>query len=67
MAASSGMTVRPGERVLAGLVVSSDEPIWFNELTDAPHLRRHEGIVIDGLNSGFVFPIRTKERLLGVI
>jgi PAS domain S-box-containing protein len=66
LAASSGMTVRPGEG-LAGLVVSSDEPIWFNELTDAPHLRRHEGIVIDGLNSGFVFPIRTKERLLGVI
>ncbi len=66
LAASSGMTVRPGEG-LAGLVVSSDEPIWFNELTDAPHLRRHEGIVIDGLNSGFVFPIRTRERLLGVI
>ena len=66
LAASTGMTVRPGEG-LAGLVVSSDEPIWFNELTDTPHLRRHEAIVTDGLNSGFIFPIRTRERLVGVI
>ena len=66
LAASKGMTVRPGEG-LAGLVVSSGEPIWFNEITDAPHLRRHEAIAIDGLNSGFIFPIRTRDRLVGVI
>lgn len=66
LAASTGMTVRPGEG-LAGLVVSSDEPIWWDDLTDAPHLIRHEAIVIDDLKGGFIFPIRTRDRLIGVI
>ncbi len=66
LAASTGMTVRPGEG-LAGLVVSSNEPIWWDELTDTPHLRRHDAIVTDGLKGGFIFPIRTRDRLIGVI
>ncbi len=65
-AASTGMTVRAGQG-LAGLVVSSNEPMWHADLTAAPNLRRHDAIVSDGMRSGFVFPIRTKERLIGVI
>jgi PAS domain S-box-containing protein len=64
--ASTGMTVQPGEG-LAGLVVSSNEPMWNNELTRAPHLKRHRAIVADGMQSAFVFPIRARGGLVGVI
>lgn len=63
---SSGMTVRAGEG-LAGLVADSNEPRWFGELTASPHLTRHEAIVREGVQVAFIFPIRTKEHLVGVI
>jgi PAS domain S-box-containing protein len=64
--ASVGMAVRPGEG-LAGLVVSSDEPMWYDDLTQTPHLTRHDAIVTDDMHSGFIFPIRTRGYLVGVI
>lgn len=65
-AACDQMTVGAGEG-LAGFVASSNEPVWLTDLTQAPHLGRHEAFVSDGLRSGFIFPIRTRERLVGVI
>ena len=64
--ASIGMTVRPREG-LAGLVADTDTPRWFGDLTQAPHLRRHGAIAQDGMQSAFIFPIRTSEHLAGVI
>ena len=64
--ASLGMTVRPREG-LAGLVADTDAPQWFGDLTQAPHLKRHDAIVEVGMQSAFIFPIRTKDRLAGVI
>ena len=63
---SIGTTVRTGEG-LPGLVVRSNEPVWMSELTNATHLRRHQAIVADGMHTAFIFPIRTRERLVGVI
>ena len=63
---STGLTVRSGEG-LAGLVVRSDEPVWTTQLTRTPHLKRHDAIVADGVQTAFVFPIRTRGRLVGVI
>jgi PAS domain S-box-containing protein len=64
--ASTGMTVRAGED-LAGSVVRSDEPVWHLDLASIAPSERHEAIVADGLHTAFVFPIRTRERLFGVI
>ena len=64
--ASVGMTVRAKEG-LAGLVADTNTPRWFGDLTQAPYLRRHDAIVQDGMQSAFIFPIRTKEHLVGVI
>ncbi len=64
--ASLGMTVRPGEG-LAGLVADSNSPQWFGDLVQSPHLRRHDAILEDGLNSGFIFPVRTNDHLVGVV
>ena len=66
MTACHQMTVTAGEG-LAGLVVSSNEPVWLTDLTQAPHLRRHQAIVADGMRSAFIFPIRTREHLVGVV
>jgi PAS domain S-box-containing protein len=66
VSASVGMAVRPGEG-LAGMVASSDEPMWYDDLTQTPHLRRHDAMVTDDMHSGFIFPIRTRETLVGVI
>jgi PAS domain S-box-containing protein len=65
-AASTGMTVRAGED-LAGSVVRSDEPVWHLDLASTAPSARQEAIVGDGLHTAFVFPIRTRERLYGVI
>ena len=64
--ASSGMTVRAGEG-LAGLVAHSNSPRWFGDVVQTPHLRRHDAIVRDGLKSAFIFPVRTKDHLVGVV
>jgi serine/threonine-protein kinase RsbW len=66
VAACTGMSVAAGEG-LAGLVASSNEPVWLTDLAQAPHLGRHQAIVSDGMHSGFIFPIRTRDRLVGVI
>ena len=66
VAASTGMTVRSGEG-LAGLVAESDSPRWFGDLTQSPHLRRHRAFVEAGMQSAFVFPIRTRRHLVGVV
>jgi PAS domain S-box-containing protein len=66
LSTSIGTTVRTGEE-LPGLVVRSNQPVWMSELTDATHLRRHQAIVADGVHTAFIFPIRTRERLVGVI
>ncbi len=63
---SIGMTVRSGEG-LAGLVADTNTPRWFGDLTQAPYLRRHAAIVEDGMQSAFIFPIRTREHLAGVV
>jgi PAS domain S-box-containing protein len=63
---SLGMTVKPREG-LAGLVADTDTPRWFGDLTRAPHLKRHDAIVEDTMQSAFIFPIRTKDHLVGVI
>jgi PAS domain S-box-containing protein len=64
--ASTGMTVEAGED-LAGSVVRSDEPVWHLDLASVAPSARHAAIVADGLHTAFVFPIRTRERLFGVI
>ena len=66
IAASAGMTVRAGEG-LAGWVVRSDEPVWQVDLTRTPNLHRHGAIVADGVQTAFVFPLRARDRLVGVI
>ncbi len=63
---SLSMSVRPGEG-LAGQVVSAEAPEWHNELTATPHLIRHDAIVSDGMQSAFVFPIRTTDHIVGVV
>jgi PAS domain S-box-containing protein len=64
--ASLNMSVKPGDG-LAGLVVNSDDLIWQADLPDSTQLVRHRAIVEDGLQTAFAFPIRTRERLMGVI
>ena len=64
--ASIGMTIHSGEG-LPGLVVSSDEPIWHSELAKAQTLRRYDAMLAGSFRTGFCFPIRTRERLVGVI
>ena len=66
LSASLGKTARTGEG-LPGLVVRANEPVWMPELTTATQLRRHQAIVADDLHTAFVFPIRTREGLVGVI
>jgi serine/threonine-protein kinase RsbW len=66
VAASTGLTVRAGED-LAGSVVRSGEPVWHLDLSLTAPSARHEAIVADGLHTAFVFPLRTRERLSGVI
>ena len=63
---SLGAAIGMGEE-LPGLVVRSNEPVWMSDLTKATHLRRHHAIVADGIHTAFIFPIRTRERLVGVI
>jgi PAS domain S-box-containing protein len=61
-----GTTIRAGEG-LAGLVVRSNEPVWQLDLASTgpePHL---EAIVSGGMHTGFAFPIRARQRLVGVI
>ncbi len=65
-AASMGVTVRSGDG-LPGLVVRSNEPVFQSDLASATHLKRHQAIAAEGVHAGFVFPIRTRDRLVGVI
>jgi serine/threonine-protein kinase RsbW len=65
-AASMGVTVRSGDG-LPGLVVRSNEPVFQSDLVRATHLKRHQAIVVEGVHAGFVFPISTRDRLVGVI
>ena len=65
-AASMGATVRSGDGS-PGLVVRSNEPVFQSDLVRATHLKRHQAFVAEGVHAGFVFPIRTRERLVGVI
>ncbi len=64
--ASARMTMPAGQE-LAGAVVTSDEAQWHGKLGDLLTLRRYEAIVEGGLECAFVFPIRTRERLIGVV
>ena len=66
VAASTGMTVRAGQD-LAGSVLRSDEPVWHLDLSTSAPSARHQAIVADGLHTAFVFPLRARERLFGVI
>ncbi len=63
---SLGMTVASGEG-LPGLVVSGGEALWVRELAGAASFKRQPTMRRDGLRSGFVFPIRTRGRLFGVV
>jgi len=64
--ASIGTTIPSGEG-LPGLVVSSNEPIWHSELAKAQTLNRYHAILAGSFQTGFCFPIRTRDRLVGVI
>ena len=64
--ASHGMTVRLGDG-LAGIVADANEARWFGNLTQSPHLRRHDAMLHDGMRSVFIFPIRTRDHMVGVI
>jgi PAS domain S-box-containing protein len=66
VAASTGLTVRAGED-LAGSVVRTGEPVWHLDLSLTAPSARRQAIVADGLHTAFVFPLRTRERLSGVI
>jgi serine/threonine-protein kinase RsbW len=66
VAASTGLTVRAGED-LAGSVVRTGEPAWHVDLSLTAPSARRQAIVADGLHTAFVFPLRTRERLSGVI
>jgi PAS domain S-box-containing protein len=65
-AASTGMVVRSGQG-LAGAVVDADELVWRSDLAQATDLVRHKALVSDGLQTTFAFPIRTRDRLVGII
>jgi PAS domain S-box-containing protein len=64
--ASMGRTLRPGER-FPGLVVQTSEPVWHSELASETNLQRYHAFVADGVETGFIFPLRTRSRLVGVI
>jgi PAS domain S-box-containing protein len=66
VAASTGLTVRAGED-LAGSVVRTGEPAGHVDLSLTAPSARRQAIVADGLHTAFVFPLRTRERLSGVI
>jgi serine phosphatase RsbU (regulator of sigma subunit) len=66
VAASTGLTVQAGED-LAGSVVHTGEPVWHLDLSLTAPSARRQAIVADGLHTAFVFPLRTRERLSGVI
>jgi PAS domain S-box-containing protein len=63
---SIGMNIKPGEG-LPGLIVRSNEPLWYSKVSEIPTLKRHRAFVADGVQAAFIFPIRTRERLAGVI
>jgi PAS domain S-box-containing protein len=65
-AASTGMVVEAGQG-LAGAVVDADELVWRSDLAQATDLVRHQALVSDGLQTTFAFPIRTRDRLVGII
>ena len=64
--ASLGRTLRSGER-FPGLVVQTSEPVWHSELASETNLQRYDAFVEDGVETGFIFPLRTRSRLVGVI
>jgi serine/threonine-protein kinase RsbW len=66
VAASTGLTVRAGED-LAGSVVRTGEPVWHLDLSLTAPSARRQALAADGLHTAFVFPLRTRERLSGVI
>src|SRR3984885_5681787 len=63
---SSGMSVRSGEG-LAGAVVNAGELVWRSDLAQAADLARHAAFVADGVQTAFAFPVRTRDRLVGII
>lgn len=66
VAASTGLTVRAGED-LAGSVVRTGEPVWHLDLSLTAPSARRQALAADDLHTAFVFPLRTRERLSGVI
>jgi PAS domain S-box-containing protein len=65
-AASTGMVVESGQG-LAGAVVDADDLVWRSDLQQATDLVRHQAIVSDGVQTTFAFPIRTRDRLVGIV
>jgi PAS domain S-box-containing protein len=65
-ATTTGMVVASGQG-LAGAVVDADELVWRSDLAQATDLVRHKALVSDGVQTTFAFPIRTRDRLVGII
>ena len=63
---SFAMSLDPG-RDLPGRVLSAGVPVWLADPEHDPDFSRAVAAAVDGLWSGFAFPVRDHERVLGVI
>jgi len=65
-AASEVLTFAPGQG-LPGLAWSEGRPQWMGDLAGNPRFVRGEAAGRVGLRSGFAFPIRLQDQVLGVM
>jgi serine phosphatase RsbU (regulator of sigma subunit) len=63
--AALGTVLRPGEPV-PGTVFVSGNPTWVPDIRAYPNFRRGPAAVAAGLQSGFAFPVRAHEEVVGV-
>ncbi|MDQ3014747.1 MAG: ATP-binding protein [bacterium] len=52
---------------LPGYVLKTGKPIWASDISINKKFPRHDASRISGLVSGFAFPIRIKEKVVGVL
>jgi serine/threonine-protein kinase RsbW len=63
--AALGTVLRPGEPV-PGTVFVSGNPTWVPDVREYPNFRRGPAAVAAGLQSGFAFPVRAHDEVVGV-
>jgi serine phosphatase RsbU (regulator of sigma subunit) len=63
--AALGTVLRPGEPV-PGAVFVSGSPTWVPDVGAYPNFRRGPAAIAAGLQSGFAFPVRAHDEIVGV-